>query len=209
MNPLRRTILLWILFTLPVIGVAGWILWREATEPKTVTGPGLIQTDAAIGGPIRLMDSTGVLRTEEDFSGGPTLLYFGYTYCPDVCPTSLQTVSEAMDILADQRGTDADRVTPIFVTVDPKRDGPSVVGDYATAFHENMIGLTGSQDQIAAAAKAFRVVFLVRDKGRSDEDYLVDHSSYYYLMDSKWRLVAVMKHDITPAQMADAVKQIL
>lgn len=164
-----------------------------------------MQTDAAIGGPISLIGADGNLVTERAFGGGPAILYFGYTYCPDVCPTSLQVVAEALDSL----GPEAASVTPIFITVDPKRDGTEVVGDYAAAFHERMVGLTGAPDQIAAAAKAFRVIYLARDKGRSDEDYLVDHSSYYYLMDADWRLAAVMVHEITPEQMAAAIKQLL
>jgi len=197
--------LIWFLFVVPALGTAGWILWREATEPKTVSGPGLVQTDAAIGGPIALVGADGEAVTEAAFAGGPAVIYFGYTYCPDVCPTSLHTIAEALDLL----GAASEAVTPIFITVDPKRDGIDVVGDYAAAFHERMVGLTGSPDQIAAAAKAFRVVYLARDKGRSDDDYLVDHSSYYYLMDADWKLAAVMVHEITPAQMADAIRQLL
>lgn len=196
---------IWVLFAVPAVGVAGWILWREATEPKTVSGPGLIQTDAAIGGPVTLVGADGQEVTEAAFAGGPAVLYFGYTYCPDVCPTSLQTVAEAMDLLGER----AETVTPIFITVDPRRDGSEVVGDYAAAFHEQMVGLTGTPEQIAAAAKAFRVVYLARNKGRSDDDYLVDHSSYYYLMDGDWNLAAVMAHEVTPAQMAAAIEQLL
>lgn len=197
--------LIWLLFVIPALGTAGWILWREITEPKTVSGPGLVQTDAAIGGPITLVGADGQEVTEEAFAGGPAVIYFGYTYCPDVCPTSLHTIAEALDLL----GNAGEAVTPIFITVDPKRDGTEVVGDYAAAFHEQMVGLTGRPEQIAAAAKAFRVVFIARDKGRGDDDYLVDHSSYYYLMDADWNLAAVMIHDITPAQMADAIRQLL
>lgn len=204
MKRIFGTGLIWLLFVVPALGTAGWILWREATEPKTLSGPGLIQTDAAIGGPISLVGADGQEVTEAYFAGGPTVIYFGYTYCPDVCPTSLNTVSEAMDLL----GTEAESVTPVFITVDPKRDGTEVVGDYAGAFHESMVGLTGTPDQTAAAAKAFRVVYILRDQGRGDEDYLVDHSSYYYLMDADWNLAAVMAHEITPEQMAAAIRQL-
>ena len=205
MKRLFGTGLIWLLFAVPALGTAGWILWREITEPKTISGPGLVQTDAAIGGPIALIGADGQEVTEAVFAGGPAVIYFGYTYCPDVCPTSLNTITEAMDLL----GGDAGAVTPIFITVDPKRDGTEVVGDYAEAFHERMVGLTGRPEQIAAAAKAFRVVYLARDMGRSDDDYLVDHSSYYYLMDADWNLAAVMVHEITPEQMAAAIKQLL
>ena len=199
-----KTIALWTILALPVFGVTGWILGERVFAAKTVTGPGLIETNAEIGGPVDLVDGTGRHITQAAFAGGPAVLYFGYTYCPDVCPTSLQTVSEAMDLL----GPAGDAVQPVFVTVDPKRDTAQVVGDYAGAFHDRMVGLTGSADQIAAASRAFRVISIVRDRGRGD-DYLVDHSSYYYLMDEDWNLAAVMKHDITPAQMADAIRQLL
>lgn len=199
-----KTIVIWAALAVPAFGVTGWILGAKMLEAKTISGPGLIQTSASIGGPIEMVDQHGNPITEAAFSGRPAVIYFGYTYCPDVCPTSLQTVTEAMDSL----GSDSEKVQPIFVTVDPKRDTPEIVGDYAAAFHDDMVGLTGSETQIAQTAKTFRVIFVVRDQGRGD-DYLVDHSSYYYLMDADWKLAAVMQHDITPEQMAAAIKQLL
>jgi len=199
-----KTLAIWLAMAIPAFSVTGWILGDRMLAAKTVSGPGLIQTNAEIGGPIQLVGSTGEPVTEAAFSGRPVILYFGFTYCPDICPTSLQTVAEALDAL----GPDGAKVQPVFITVDPKRDTPEIVGDYAGAFHDDMVGLTGTEEQIAAVARAFRVLYIVRDRGRGD-DYLVDHSSYYYLMDEDWKLAAVMQHDITPDDMAAAIRQLL
>lgn len=130
----------------------------------------------AIGGPFTLVDGAGQARTDGDLITEPTLLYFGYSYCPDVCPVDNARNAVAVDILADQ-GISA---TPVFVTVDPARDTPEVVSDFAAAFHDRMIGLTGTPEQVDAAAKAYKVYY----KRHEDDDpqyYLVDHSTFTYL----------------------------
>ncbi len=130
-----------------------------------------------IGGPFTLVDATGKTVTDADVIKGPTLVYFGYTFCPDVCPLDSARNSDAVDLLA-QKGID---VTPVFISIDPNRDTPEVVGAYASNFGGNMIGLTGSEEQVAAASKAYRTYYQLHD----DEDpkyYLVDHSTFTYLM---------------------------
>ncbi len=133
---------------------------------------------ALVGGPFELTSHTGERVSEKTFHGKHMLLYFGYTYCPDVCPTELQVMSAALDKL----GGTADQVQPIFVTIDPERDTAKTMATYVANFHPKLIGLTGSAEDIAKIAKAYRVYYArAKDDGSSSE-YLMDHSSIYYLM---------------------------
>lgn len=145
---------------------------------------------ATIGGPFTLVDGDGKTVTDQDFRGKWMLIYFGYTFCPDVCPTSLTVVAGALDKLAPAQ---LDKVTPILVTVDPARDTPPVMKDYAAAFHPKMVGLTGSEDQIAAVKKAYKV-YAARAKGGDEQTYTVDHSSILYLVGPDGRFVAHFPH---------------
>ena len=138
-------------------------------------GSVLAGESASIGGPFRLVDGSGNAVTDEEVLAGPALVYFGYTFCPDVCPFDVARNAAAVDILADS-GLDA---TPVFITVDPERDTPEVVAEYAEAFHPDMVGLSGSISQVEEAAKAYRVYFRKQDAG--GEFYLVDHSTFTYL----------------------------
>ena len=130
---------------------------------------------ASIGGPFRLVDGSGNEVDDESVLAKPSLVYFGYTFCPDVCPFDVARNAAAVDMLAESGLT----VTPVFITVDPKRDTPAVVAEYAEAFHPKMVGLSGSPEQVQKAAKAYRVYFKLHDDG--DEFYLVDHSTFTYL----------------------------
>lgn len=151
---------------------------------------------ALIGGPFALVDQTGATRTDADFRGKFMLVYFGYTYCPDVCPTTLQTMTEALERL----GKAAARVQPIFITIDPARDTPKVMGQYVAHFYPGMIGLTGTAAQIAAAARAYRVYY-AKEAGR-DQDYLMDHSGFVYLMGPDGKYITIMPPQVTAGQMA-------
>jgi cytochrome oxidase Cu insertion factor (SCO1/SenC/PrrC family) len=163
---------------LTLIGVAAGVLLRPAPE----VGVSATETrgKALIGGPFTLTDHNGMRVTDGDFRGEHMLVFFGFTHCPDVCPTALQTVSEAMDLLGDR----ADAVRPIFITVDPERDTPTHLASYLAHFHPRLLGLTGSPEEIDAAAKAYRVyhrkVSLDEDSG--GDAYTVDHSAFIYLM---------------------------
>ena len=136
-----------------------------------------------VTGEFTLVDHRGVAVSDTDFRGSWLLVFFGYTHCPDVCPTTLATVALVMDGLGD----DAGRVQPLFITVDPARDTPALMGEYVAAFHPRLIGLTGSEDQVAAAAESHhayyaRVLLFEGDEVRTD-DYGMDHSAIIYLMD--------------------------
>jgi protein SCO1/2 len=132
---------------------------------------------ALIGGPFSLIDTDGKRVTDRDFRGKLMLVFFGYAHCPDVCPAELQTMAEVIDKL----GADADALAPVFISVDPARDTPEVLSAYVKAFSPRITGLTGSFDEAASAAKAYRVYF--RKTGSGQDDYTVDHSAFVYLMD--------------------------
>ena len=151
----------------------------------------------ALGGPFALTDQTGRRVTDADFRGRWLLVYFGYTTCPDVCPTELQTIARALDAL----GPKGEAVTPVFVTIDPDRDTPSVLAAYIAQFSDRMVGLTGSAQEIARIAREYRVYY-AKAPARNNETYLVDHSSFVYLMDPDGRLRGLFRPDTTADALA-------
>jgi len=155
-------------------------------------------TASLIGGPFSLEDGNGRQVTDRDFRGKYMLIYFGYTFCPDVCPTTLTDMADALDRL----GPKADRLQPLFITIDPKRDTPAVVKQYAAAFSPRLIGLTGSPEQIAQVANAYRVYYAEHRTGPGPGDYTMDHSSILYLMGPDGRFIAPIRADETAADMA-------
>jgi protein SCO1/2 len=150
-----------------------------------VTGrnPVPIASASAIGGPFRLTDQSGRTVTDQDFRGHPFLVFFGFTHCPDVCPTTLFEVSEVLGKL----GPDAERVSALFITIDPERDTPAQMKDYLSSFNPRLTGLTGDPAAIAAVAKAYRVYVKKVPQG---DDYTMDHTALVYLMDKDGRFVA-------------------
>lgn len=154
----------------------------------------------SLGGPFSLVDQTGRAVTEKDVIAGPTLLYFGYTFCPDVCPFDTAEMAMATEIL-DERGVE---VTPVFITIDPARDTPQALADYVGALHPRMLGLTGTPEQVDAAAKAWRVYYA--KAGEGDEDYLMDHSTFTYLAAPGVGFLDVFRRETTPEEMADKVQ---
>ncbi|MEM6439961.1 MAG: SCO family protein [Pseudomonadota bacterium] len=156
------------------------------------------------GGPFELTDHTGARVTDADVFSGPTLLYFGYTWCPDVCPFDVARMAEATEVL-EERGVE---VTPVFVTVDPERDDPESLSDFVWAHHPRMVGLTGTAEEIRVAASAWRVYYARR--GEEAEDYLVDHSTFTYLVDAEHGFLDVFRSDLdgggSPEEMASRVQ---
>ena len=161
-----------------------------------------------VGGAFELLDQSGQTRTQADFAGRHMLVYFGYTYCPDVCPTSLSIMSQAVDLLEEEVGTLEDRLVPLFVTVDPARDDVAAMAAYAEHFHPRLVALTGSDEQIAAAAKAYRVYYR-RAEDPSATEYLMDHSSFIYLMGTDGTYVSHFAHNATPQEIAEGLKGFL
>jgi protein SCO1/2 len=153
--------------------LAGLVVWRDFDR----RGLGEETVGAAlVGGAFALTDQDGNARRDSDFRGRFMLVYFGFTHCPDACPLALSTMTAALAAL----GSDSDRVVPVFITVDPGRDTPARLKEYAAAFHPSLVMLTGDADALAAVAKAYRV-YASRAEG-TGEDYQVDHSSILYLM---------------------------
>jgi protein SCO1 len=150
-----------------------------------------------IGGPFTLVNSSGQTVTDTDVITKPSLVYFGYTFCPDVCPLDTARNAEAVDILQEM-GLD---VTPVFISIDPNRDTPEVVGDFAANLHEDMIGLTGSDEQVKAASQAYRTYFK-RQPG-DDDYYLVDHSTFTYLVMPEDGFVEFFRREISPEVVAE------
>jgi protein SCO1/2 len=148
-----------------------------------LAGPA-VQQVAAIGGPFRLTDQNGRTVTDEDFKGHPFLVFFGYTHCPDICPTTLFEISEMLRAL----GPDADRARALFITVDPERDTAAVMKDYLSNFDPHVEGLTGDPAQIAAVAKAYRAYY--KKVPQDDGGYTMDHTAVIYLMDKDGRFVS-------------------
>ncbi|MBS1095803.1 SCO family protein [Gluconobacter wancherniae] len=160
-----------------------------------------------LGGPYTLIDMHGHPVTERQFQGRYTLIYFGYTHCIDVCPLTLATVTQALDLM----GKKAHQIMPLFITVDPSRDTPDVVADYVSHFSPNIVGLTGTESQIHAVIESFHVMARRRDVpvGHMSSDYLMDHSSVLYLMDGDNRLVSVLPVDTSPQEIATRLSHLV
>ncbi len=153
-----------------------------------------------IGGPFTLVNGDGVTVTDAEVITGPTLIYFGYTFCPDVCPFDVARNALAIDVL-DEMGVE---VTPVFISIDPDRDTPEVVADFAANMHPRMIGLTGSPDQVRAASQAFRTYYRKQD-GEDEDYYLVDHSTFTYLVLPDVGFVEFYRRETSPDEMAESV----
>lgn len=154
----------------------------------------------ALGGPFTLVNQAGQPVTERDYAGRWMLVYFGFTYCPDVCPTELGTIAAAIDAM----GPAGEAVTPVLITVDPQRDTPAALLDYVGRFHPRMQGLTGTPEQVAEAARRFRV-FYSRVQRDENTNYLMDHSSFIYLVGPDGRVRVLFRPDTSPETMAASV----
>lgn len=154
-----------------------------------------------IGGPFALVDQDGRPRTERDFAGKYRIMYFGYTFCPDVCPVDMAHIAAGYRAFADRDPVRASRTVPIFVSVDPARDTPKVLKAFTAAFGPQVVGLTGTPDAIAATARAYGIAYSVQ-KEPGASDYLVGHSRVTYLMDPDNKPIALLSQDEKPAVIA-------
>ena len=164
---------------------------------RTVAAP------AAIGGPFQLTDQAGQIVTEKSLQGRPTLIFFGFTHCPDVCPTSLFEISEVLRAM----GSDADRVNAYFISVDPERDTDAAMKDYLSSFDSHLKGLTGDPDAVAKVISGFRVY--ARKVPLKDGDYTMDHTALIYLMDRDGHFVSPFNLKRTPEEAAADLKRYL
>ncbi len=203
MPAIRR--LLWLLVfaacLLAVYVVA--VYMRQSTELSKDQNPGIIKTDADIGGLYSLTSHTGTKVSSTDFAGKLQLIYFGFTYCPDICPMELQTITSVMNRLPPEL---ADQVQPVFITIDPERDTPEHLAEYLGLFHPRFMGLTGSQAEIKKVADEYKIYFQkVEDPGSSQ--YLMDHTTFTYLMDQEGSLIALFRYPANPDLMLQEVRQ--
>ena len=184
--------------------LAGLILCFTVVLIVTGRGPELFaSTSAAIGGPFKLTDQNGKAITERDLKGRPSLVFFGFTHCPEVCPTALFDISEILSKL----GPDANKVNAVFITVDPERDTPAVLKDYLASFNPRLVGVGGDAEQLAAVAKAYRVYY--KKVPTKDGDYTMDHTAIVYLMDKNGQFVAPFSLKRKPEEGAAELRRYL
>jgi cytochrome oxidase Cu insertion factor (SCO1/SenC/PrrC family) len=154
-----------------------------------------------IGGPFTLTDQTGKRRSDTEFRGKLMIVYFGYTYCPDVCPTDLMAITQALDAL----GPTAKGVQPVFITIDPERD-TKALADYVSAFHHSLVGLTGSPDEIRKIANAYKA-FYVKVQDERSGDYSIDHAGVIYLMDRHGEYLGFMPPQTNPDRLTEVLRK--
>jgi cytochrome oxidase Cu insertion factor (SCO1/SenC/PrrC family) len=174
---------------------------QEADEPSAAAlMDALMWGQGPIGGPFRLIDHTGAVRTDADYRGKLALIYFGYTHCPDVCPTDLQAMASVLDLLGDAGRA----VQPLFITVDPERDTPGHLASYVPLFHPRLVGLTGEASAIRQVARAYKVYYakvILSDAS----DYVMDHSAFIYLVDGEGRYLGFFPPGTSPERMATVI----
>jgi len=183
-----------------ILGSAAFLVVELHDNGKGVAGSVL---GSAIGGSFTLVDQNGKTVTNTALEGKWLLVYFGYTHCPDACPTTLNNIALALHDLGGQR----DEVRPVFITIDPERDTPQVMKDYVTAFDAPILALTGTAAEVAQAAKNYRVYYAKHPEAGGD--YSMDHSSVIYVMDPKGRFTASFTGEDPPAQIAERLKKLL
>lgn len=177
---------------LPVLMLAAC---QAAPPPPPLEG-------AKIGGPFTLVDQDGKTRTDRDFAGKYRIVYFGYTFCPDVCPVDMRNLAQGYRAFANANPEKGKRVVPIFVSVDPERDTPAILKQFVSVFDPAVVGLTGTKAQIDAVTKAYAVPYQLNKKSPTDDAYLVDHGRAAYLMDPDGKPVALLSQDQKPAVIA-------
>jgi cytochrome oxidase Cu insertion factor (SCO1/SenC/PrrC family) len=164
---------------------------------------GKVIGQALVGGPFSLTDQNGRRVSDKDFLGRPMLVFFGFTFCPDICPSGLQVMAAALD----QLGPKGEPIVPVFVTIDPERDTPEQLKSYLASFHPRMIGLSGTLAEITDVAKKYRVYFKKVKDEKSSADYTMDHSTIMYLMDAKGQFVAHFSHATSADKLSEGLRK--
>lgn len=190
-----------LLLALLLAGGAALMLWQTRQAEGAAGGK---LAGSAIGGPFRLIDGDGNIVSNDSLRGKWRLMYFGYTFCPDICPVDAQRMAQALKAFEAADPVKALRIQPLFVTVDPERDGPAAVKEFAQSFHPRMIGLTGTPKQVSDTLATFRVYARKRGKP-GDVAYLVDHSTMIYLFDPDGRAVTFWARDADPKAIANDI----
>lgn len=186
------------------LAAAGWFALKPGSSGHL--SPAMVNAEgAAIGGSFELTTHTGQRITADELIDGPTLIYFGYTFCPDICPIDTQIMVDAVDLLAERGIT----VKPVFITIDPARDTPKELSYYAEAMHPDMIALTGSEAEVRVAADAYKVFYQRVDLEESAAGYLMNHTGFTYLMTPEKGITALFRRDFAPEQIADDIEIVL
>jgi protein SCO1/2 len=160
----------------------------------------LMWSRGPIGGPFTLSDQTGRLRSDTEFRGKLMLIYFGYSFCPDICPTDLMTIAQALDALGDAGAA----VQPIFITIDPERDTTERLAEYVSSFHARLIGLTGTPADIRKVALAYKAYYAKKENGRG-EDYTIDHTGVTYLVGREGQYLGFVPPQTTPERLVEVI----
>ena len=211
MNRLRFAIIIAIVGGVTVVSSFAALLYMNDSS----SGRGGVDVASLLNprGPFSLVDHNGQNVTDKSYRGKFMLIFFGYTYCPDVCPTELQVIADALDLL----GPDSTKVQPIFISVDHERDTPEALASYVSAFYPTLVGLTGTSEQIAAAAKSYyarynKMSSLTEDEekaGKKDEYYLIGHTSSTYLIGPNGRDLHVFNYGDPPEVMAERIQHFI
>jgi len=190
------------LVSIAIAAAAFWFSLPGSNQPQSLA---TVNVDGAeIVGPFVLTRQDGVRVTSDELIDGPTLIYFGYTSCPDVCPVDVQLMAMATDLLAE-RGIE---VTPVFITIDPARDTPGVMRNFVEAMHPSMIGLTGSEEDIRKAADAYKVYYAKVETEGSDDDFLMNHAAFTYFMLPDG-IAALFRRGFPAEEIADEIERVL
>ena len=193
----NRPLLILMVAMMAIIAVAVVLMWQIVAGGPRDRGYG--NTSVAIGGPFQLTDQSGAPVTDKSYDGSYRLIYFGYTFCPDACPTELQVMAQAIEAM----GAEGAKVQPIFITIDPARDTAKQLAAYVPQFDKRLVGLTGSPEQIATVAKAYKVYYAKADQpGGDPKSYGMNHSSFVYLMDPRGNFLTVFPSDMDSDKMA-------
>lgn len=194
---MRLPVLSWIVCVLALLGLFAWL----GSDIAPVTKGGESHGEALIGGDFALTDGAGKTITNKDFRGKYQLIYFGFTHCPDICPTSLLLIQNALNQLGDK----GKKVVPIFITLDPERDTPEAVGQYVAHFGPDFVGLSGTPDQIKRVADAYKIYYRKVEDTDSAMGYVIDHSGFMYLMDPDGKYVTHFPHTIAEQSLTDGL----
>ncbi|WP_235830304.1 SCO family protein [Algihabitans albus] len=201
----RAGMALSVVLLLAAMGMAGWWYSSQPGDRLQAVDTG---GQVPIGGPFQLVDQDGQTVTEADFSDRYMLIYFGFTYCPDVCPAALWEMTQALDMLEEADPDKAEKVVPIFITVDPERDDVAAMKSYVSHFHPRMLGLTGTTEQVAQAAREYRAYYKRVDDA-SASTYLMDHSSFIYFMNPAGDFVTSFTHQTPPEEMFSELEKLV
>lgn len=209
-HPEARNPVSWLSLSLMLLTGAGLMFYYDLEKQRRLnasqqtfslsntSSPG--EGKATIGGPFKLTDHEGKEITDDRLKGNWTLVYFGFTHCPDICPDELQKMVEAIDVIEKR---DNIQITPVFISVDPERDSVEQIREYVKEFHPRLIGLTGRPEEIKQVARAYRVYYM--KTGEEDADYLVDHSIIIYLMDPNMEFVKFFGKNYDVSGLVDGI----